>query len=175
VNYVNDNVWVEGTNLHGHITIASSGQLNPPGKRAATSIHIVGDLVYSEQDGCVSVGLIAQNNIEIPAYAPYMKGGQVSTMDMEINAAVIAQQGREYCRAAELGGPTRDHLTIYGSVSSYLRPYRYSTGGGGFANGSNTYDPFLLHQPPPHFPTVGTYQILDWQELSTQQALEPTG
>lgn len=171
--YVNDNVWVEGHNLHGRITIASSGQLNPPGKRAATSIHVIGDLTYAEKDGTVAVGLIAQNNIEIPAYAPYQKGGQISTMDMEIDAAVIAQQGREYCNAADLGGPTRDLLTIYGSVSSYLRPYRYSTGGGGFANGANTYDPFLLHSPPPYFPTVGTYQILDWQELSSLQAVEP--
>ncbi len=172
--YVNDNVWVDGTNLHGHITIASSGQLNPSSKRAATSIHVIGDLEYSAKDGTVSVGLIAQNNIEIPAYAPYMKGGTISTMDMEIDAAVIAQQGAEFCRAADLGGPTRDLLTFYGSVSSYLRPYRYSTGGGGFTNGANTYDPFLLHQPPPHFPLVGTYQILNWQELSNQQALDPT-
>jgi len=170
--YVNDHVWVEGTNLHGRITIASSGQLNPPGKTAATSIHIVGDLSYSQKDGSVAVGLIAQNNIEIPAYAPYQKGGQVSRMDMEVDAALIAQQGREYSRAADLGGPTRDYLAMYGSVSSCLQPYRYSTGGGGFANGENTYDPYLLHNPPPYFPTVGTYQILDWRELPLSQAVE---
>ncbi len=61
---------------------------------------------------------------------------------------------------------------MYGSVSSCLQPYRYSTGGGGFANGENTYDPYLLHNPPPYFPTVGTYQILDWRELPLSQAVE---
>ncbi len=171
--YANDNVWVEGTNLHGRITIACSGQLNPSGKRAATSIHVVGDLAYSTHNGTVAVGLIGQNNVEIPAYAPYQKGGQVANMNMDIDAAIIAQQGREYSRAAELGGPTRDLLTIYGSVSSYLRPYRYTTSGGGFANGANTYDSYLLHNPPPYFPKIGTFQILDWRELPLSQAVEP--
>lgn len=171
--YANDNVWVEGTNLHGHITIASSGQLNPSGKKAATSVHVMGDLTYSAKDGTVSVGLIAQNNVEIPAYAPYMKGGQLLSMDMEIDAAMIAQQGREYARSAEIGGPTRDTLIIYGSVSSLLRPYRYTTGSDdGFRRGENTYDPYLLHNPPPYFPTVGTYQILDWRELPGSMKVE---
>jgi hypothetical protein len=138
----------------------------------------VGDHTYKKgpgnnHDGTVAVGLIAQNNIEIPAYAPWGKSGQVSELDMEIDAALIAQQGKEFCRAADLGGPTRDLLTIYGSVSSYSRPYRYSTGGGGFANGANEYDPFLLHNPPPYFPKTGTFQILNWQELPSTQAIEP--
>ncbi len=42
--YVNDNVWIEGADLSGRITVASSGQLNPSGKTAATCIHVVGDL-----------------------------------------------------------------------------------------------------------------------------------
>jgi Tfp pilus assembly protein PilX len=172
--YVNDNVWVEGTDVDGRLTIASSGQLNGPGKNAATSIHVVGDLTYSRKDGTVAIGLIAQNNVEIPTYAPWNKGGTVSQQDMEINVALIAQQGKEYVTAADLGGPTRDMLTIYGSVSSYGRPYRYSTGNhGGFVNGSNIYDPWLLHNPPPHFPTVGSYQILEWRELPSAQGVLP--
>ena len=172
--YVNDNVWVEGTAVDGRLTIASSGQLNGSGKNAATSIHVVGDLTYSHTDGSVAVGLIAQNNIEIPAYAPLGRTGTLSTMDMEMDAAVIAQQGKEFVTAADLGGPDRDMLTIYGSVSSFQRPYRYNTGThGGFANGSNTYDPWLLHNPPPFFPTVGTYQILDWRELPNTQGVLP--
>jgi hypothetical protein len=93
-------------------------------------------------------------------------------MDMEIDGALIAQQGAEYVSAADLGGPDRDTLTIYGSVSSYTRPYRYNTGnGGGFANGVNMYDPYLLHDPPPYFPTAGSFQILDWSELPSSQGL----
>ncbi len=172
--YVNDNVWVEGTDLDGRITIASSGQLNPSGKNSATSIHVVGNLTYSAKDGTVTVGLIAQNNVEIPRYAPLGAGGTVSTQDMEIDAALIAQQGKESCNAADESndnyGPIRDMLTIYGSVSTYHTPYRstvnYSgTTLGGFTNGSNSYDDWLMHDPPPYFPTVGSYQILNWQEL----------
>jgi Tfp pilus assembly protein PilX len=178
--YVNDNVWVEGTNLSGRITIASSGQLNASGKDAATSIHIVGNLTYSQKNGTVAVGLIAQNDAEIPRYAPLGASGTVSSQDMEIDAAIIAQQGKESVNAADSlsgdKGPIRDMLTIYGSVSSYDTPYRSSVDNsgntlGGFDQGANTYDPWLLHDPPPYFPTVGSYQILDWRELPSSQGV----
>jgi hypothetical protein len=42
--YANDDVWVEGTDLSGRLTIASSGQLNPPAQRVITHLNIVGDL-----------------------------------------------------------------------------------------------------------------------------------
>jgi hypothetical protein len=172
--YVNDNVWVEGTGLTGRITIASSGQLNASGKNSATSIHVVGNLTYAVKDGTITVGLIAQNNVEIPRYAPLGAGGAVVDQDMEIDAALIAQQGKESCNAADNSGssygPIRDMLTIYGSVSSYHTPYRSTVNSsgttlGGFDKGTNTYDDWLLHDPPPYFPTVGSYQILNWQEL----------
>ena len=101
---------------------------------------------------------------------------------MEIDAALIAQQGKESCNAADSSGnaygPIRDMLTIYASVSSYHTPYRATVNNsgttlGGFANGTNTYDPWLLHDPPPYFPTVGSYQILDWQELPSTQSVLP--
>jgi hypothetical protein len=180
--YVNDNAWVEGTNLSGRISIASSGQMNPSGKRDATSIHVVGDLTYGSRDGSACVGLIAENNIEIPMYAPYQKGGQLSTMDMEIDGAMIAQQGREFVNFDTSGsssqwGPRRDLLTIYGSISSKGTPVREAepTSGydyAGFLDGENSYDSLLLHNPPPYFPLVGSYQILDWRELPTSQAVD---
>jgi Tfp pilus assembly protein PilX len=180
--YVNDNVWVEGTNINGRITIASSGQLNVSGKNASTSIHVVGDLVYKYKDGTVAVGLIAQQNIEIPRYAPWQKGGQVQNQDMEIDAAMIAQTGRESCNAADASGnqygPIRDMLTIYGSVATYHTPYRSTVDNdgdtlGGFESGTNSYDPFLLHNPPPYTPVVGSYQIINWKELPGTQGVLP--
>jgi hypothetical protein len=178
--FVNDNVWVEGTNVTGRITIASTGQLNGSGKNSATSIHIVGDLTYKDKDGTVAVGLIAQNNIEIPRYAPWQKGGQVDQQDMEIDAAMIAELGKESCNAADASGntygPIRDMLTIYGSVASYHRPYRAAVDNwgntlGGFANGTNAYDAFLLHNPPPYTPVIGTYQIIHWKELPDTESV----
>lgn len=168
--FANDNVWVEGTNLNGRITIASSGQLNPSGRRDATSIHIVGDLTYAAKNGTVAVGLIAQNNIEIPMYAPYLKPGSLSTMNMEMDAAVIAQQGREFVNYDTFGaqgqwGPRRNTLTIFGSISTKGIPVRMAqaaTGSNyaGFLVGVNTYDSYLLYNPPPYFPTVGSYSTL---------------
>jgi hypothetical protein len=179
--YVNDNVWVEGTDLTGRITIASSGQLNAVGKRDATSIHVVGDLAYRAKDGTVCVGLIAENNVEIPMYAPLGKS-VTTTTPMEVDCALIAQKGAEFVNFDATGsssgwGPRRGLLTIYGSVSSFLTPFRRtspisgSSNYAGFAEGANTYDGFLLHNSPPYFPTIGTYQILDWQELPSSQAV----
>jgi len=180
--YVNDNVWVEGTDLTGRLTIASSGQLNPPGKTAATSINLVGDITYHAKDGNVAIGFIAQNNVKIPMYAPMGKAGSLSTMGMEVDCALIAQQGAEFVSFDSSGsssgwGPRRGMLTIFGSVSSYQTPFRRTSpiGGSpdyaGFEEGTNTYDGFLLHNPPPYFPTIGSYQILDWQELPLSQAV----
>jgi hypothetical protein len=180
--YVNDNVWVEGTDLDGRITIACSGQLNSAGKTDATSIHVVGDILYSAKNGTVAVGLIAQNNVEIPMYAPIGKVNTIGSstsddgnIDMEIDAAIIAQQGCEIVnRGTSSQGPRRQLLTFYGSVSSYGTPSRCTTSGtnySGFNQGANYYDPFLLHQPPPFFPTVGSYQVLDWQELQSSHAV----
>jgi type II secretory pathway pseudopilin PulG len=182
--YVNDNVWVEGTDLSGRLTIASSGQLNPAGRQAATSVNIVGDITYHAKDGTVAIGLIGQNNVKIPMYAPMGRSGSLSSMDMEVDCALIAQQGAEFVNFDSSGyssgwGPRRDTLTLFGSVSSLGTPYRRtspidgSSDYAGFSQGENTYDGFLLHNPPPYFPTVGSYQILDWQELPSSQELTP--
>ena len=180
--YANDNVWVSGEDLDGRITIACSGQLNPAGKTDATSLHVVDDLTYSTKNGTVAVGLIAQNNVEIPMYAPIGKVNTVGTntnndgdIDMEVDAAIIAQQGCEVVnRGTTNQGPRRQLITFYGSVSSFGTPSRQSYSGtnySGFNQGANIYDGFLLHNPPPFFPTVGSYQILDWQELPFTQAV----
>jgi hypothetical protein len=87
---------VEGTDISGRLTIACSGQLNPSGRQAATSINLVGDLTYHAKDGTVAVGLIAQNNVKIPMYAPMGKSGTLSTLSMEVDCALIAQQGAEF-------------------------------------------------------------------------------
>jgi hypothetical protein len=139
----------------------------------------------------VSVGLIAQENVKIPMYAPMGKSGSLGTswgygtddsmlgtLSMEIDAALIAQTGKEFVNFTGVSGPRRNKLTIFGSVSSKLTPYRYSVAAdkvnyAGFGRGANVYDSFLLHNPPPHFPTVGSYQILEWQELPSTQGIAP--
>jgi hypothetical protein len=99
---------------------------------------------------------------------------------MRVDAALIAQQGKEFVNHDATNGanmgPRRNLLTLYGSVSSNMTPYRATTSSNGsdyagFAQGANTYDRYLLHNPPPHFPTIGSFQILDWQELPSSQAV----
>ena len=171
--------------MTGRLTMASSGQLNPAGKTAATCINIVGDITYHAKDGTVAIGLIAQNNVKIPMYAPMLKSGSLSTMSMEVDCALIAQQGAEFVNRDSSGsssgwGPRRGLLTIFGSVSSFGTPTRATFSGSGsdycgFEDGANSYDGFLLHNPPPYFPTIGSYQILDWQELPEPQGLDSGG
>ena len=179
--YVNDDVWVEGALLNGRLTIASSAQLNPSNQRTATSIIIADDITYATKDGNVAIGLIAQNNIKIPMYAPLSKLPPSSDDNLEIDAAIIAQEGRQYVSYDSSGwasgwGPRRGTLTFFGSVGSFITPYRRTddrTDGhyAGFFSGVNTYDGFMLYNPPPYFPTVGTYQILDWNELPSTDAV----
>ncbi len=95
---------------------------------------------------------------------------------------MIAQEGAEYVSRDSSGyssqwGPRRDLLTFYGSISSHDTPTRATTSGSdycGFNNGANVYDSFLLHNPPPYFPTIGSYQILDWRELPSSEAVVTT-
>lgn len=184
--FVNDNVWVEGNDVDGRLTIAATGQFNGNGKTA--SIAIVSDIVYSEYDGTVAVGLIAEQDVKIPMYAPMEKDGDLGTnwkydvgnIDMRVDAALIAQKGKEYVNYQNTQGPRRGMLTMYGSVSTLLTPYRCSVDEnpysgypyGGFGRGANEYDPFMLYNPPPHFPTIGSYQIRDWRELPNAQAID---
>jgi Tfp pilus assembly protein PilX len=182
--FVNDSVWVEGTGVTTRITIAASGQFNSPA--STVDINVVGDLTYATLDGTAAVGLVAQRDIKIPMYAPRGKTGssgsnyltqQIGNCNMTIHAAMIAQTGREYVNRQSASGPRRATLTIVGSVSSYLQPSRltYSSDGsyGGFGGGANVYDSFMLHTPPPSFPTVGSFQVLEWQELPNTMGVGP--
>ncbi|NLE73957.1 MAG: hypothetical protein GX604_04925 [Actinobacteria bacterium] len=183
--YVNDNVWIEGTGLHGRLTVASSGQLNSgQAGQKQTTINVVGDIIYAQKDGSAAVGLIAQKDIKIPMYAPWRKSCTASNrnqLNLDIDAALISQKGKEYVSYDSTGnasawGPRRGTLTFYGSVSSFDTPYRRTDTRSdghyaGFFEGVNTYDNFLLYNPPPHFPKVGTYQILDWTELPSSEAV----
>jgi Tfp pilus assembly protein PilX len=187
--FVYDNVWVEGTGLDDRVTIAATGQFN--NNSITASVNVVGDITYAAYDGSVAVGLIAEQDVKIPMYAPLGKYGTLGTswgygtddshlgnISMEIDAALIAQTGKEYVNFNGVSGPRRNMLTIYGSVSSCLTPYRCSVAAdkvnyAGFGRGSNDYDEFLLKEPPPHFPTVGSYQILAWRELPSTQQVDP--
>ncbi|MFA6458827.1 MAG: pilus assembly PilX N-terminal domain-containing protein [Candidatus Paceibacterota bacterium] len=169
--FVADNVWVDGRVGNGaRVTIAAAKLPQPA---TPPDIIINADLSYATQDGSNSIGLIAQGNVTVGLY---------SDTDLEIDAALVAQTGRvgRYYYNSDCGSTyTRNSLTLYGMIATYVR-YGFSYTGSNFNCGGAignigsgycvrdvTYDPDLLYGPPPSFPlSSSSYIPLSWQEVN---------
>lgn len=148
--YVQDNVWVEGTNFPGRINILS-GRL-PDSPATNTSITIVGNLTYAAKNGSAVIGLVAQKDVKVAVYAPNT---------IEINGALLAQKGHVWYPN---NGDNKSRLTFYGSINSYDYWTWSYTNGDGYPINTNTFDTNLTYGPPPCYPTTGTFAILNWRE-----------
>lgn len=153
--YVNDNVWVDGTSFPGRITIVAATL--PSNSRTNRSINVTSNISYAAKDGSAAIGLIAQNNIIVSDYAP-------STL--ELDAAVLAQNGGVYIGQY---APVKTAINFYGAVAdntlwtwSWVDSYGNTVAG--YTNTSTNFDTHLIYAPPPHYPTTGTYSILNWRE-----------
>jgi hypothetical protein len=184
--FVEDNVWVRtNPTYHGRVTIAS-GRL---ASTYATNITIVDDVLYSTKDGSDAIGLVAENNIVIPAYAPPSSGG----FTFEVDAATLAQAGSVKWQQYYEGSTTctkgwtasNQEFIYYGSVASRLNwTWNFSRSGSacgnmvrdplsstyysGIMHTTTNYDYNLLYAPPPSYPVTGTYNILSWREVLTK-------
>jgi len=153
--YAADNVWVQGTSWPGKIDILS-GKL-PANAATYTNITIIGNLTYAAKDGTDTIGLIAQNNVQVAQYAP-------STI--EIDGALLAQNGSILAVQA---GSAKTALTFYGALDSYnFWTWSWVDGNGntiyGYKTDTNTFDTNLTYGPPACYPTTGTYAVLNWRE-----------
>jgi hypothetical protein len=156
--FLEDHVWVEGAINSARLTIAAA--TFPDNTSTRKSITINNDLSYTNNDGTDVVGLIAQNNINV---------GMVSQDDLEIDAALVAQNGRvgrfyynPNCSVYE----DRNTLSLYGMIATNKRYGFAYTDGTGYATRNLTYDTNLLYAPPPNFPLAAdNYQIISWEEL----------
>lgn len=156
--FFEDHVWVEGTINTARITIAAA--TFPDSTSTRKSITINNDLTYTNSDGQDVIALIAQNNINV---------GMVSQDDLEIDAALVAQNGRAgrfyystYCSTYGI----RSRLTLYGMIATSRRYGFAFTNGTGYAERIISYDTNLLYAPPPNFPLAAdNYQIISWEEL----------
>ncbi len=153
--FVKDDIWIEGTNWPGRITIASA--ILPSNSGTNTSIKIVGNLTYKAKDGSDAIGLIAQKNIQVADYAP-------STI--EINGALLAQGGQVFVNSS---APVKTRLTFYGAIASYSTwTWSWVNSWGqivaGYAADATNFDSNLIYAPPPQYPTTGNYSILNWRE-----------
>ncbi len=153
--FVKDNVWGDGSVNGTRATILA---FKEPLTGSNTNIVINGKIKYTNYDGTDSIGLIAQKDILV---------GLDSENQLEIDAGMIAKEGmigREYY-IQDCGGHYQRHsLDIYGSIASNLR-YGFSyTDGSGYDIRNISFDNNLRFFPPPHFPTVGEYVFLSWEE-----------
>lgn len=169
--FVEDNVWIrsESGGFDGRVSIASA-RLSVSG---STNITIADKLLYKDKySGNDTIGLIAEQNIEVAPYVP---------APMEINGALIAQNGSVQFRpdynynGSSTPGYVNasQNLVFFGSVSSnqqwtwsWVRCGSNTTAcWSGFEYNETKYDENLRYSPPPQFPVTSTYDILEWREV----------
>lgn len=158
--FVKDKVWVDGQIDTNRITILA---FKEPLTGNQTDIIVNNNLKYTHYDGSDAIGLIAQRNISVGLY---------SANDLQIDAAMIAKEGRigRYhfansnsggCRSAYY---YRNSITINGSLSSRDRYGFAYTDGAGYQIRNLNYDNNTTYMPPPHYPTTGEYTFISWEE-----------
>lgn len=162
--FLEDHTWIEGTIKNSKLTVAVARFPEAPGQYR--NITINKDVLYTKKDGSDVLGLIAQGDINI---------GMISDDNLEINAAMIAKNGRigrYYYR-----GPwsnksgcspyhTRNKIDVYGMIGTNLRYGFAYTDNTGYQTRDITYDANLLYSAPPEFPlTADQYEIISWEEL----------
>lgn len=157
-----DHVWVSGT-VHGRYTIAAATL--PAAVATYRDITITNNLVYTAKDGTDALGLAAQRDVKV---------GPLSPNTLEINAAMLAQNGRVYrpiCWNDNCGQGIyniRNAITVYGSIGCFnYWNWTWVNGNNvisGYRTTTQTYDQYLLYAPPPSFPLTGQYALLSWRE-----------
>lgn len=157
--FTEDHVWVEGNVTTAKLAIAA-GRF-PDSASTRRNITVNNSIVFGARDGSAALGLFAQNNVNV---------GLASANDLEIDAAMIAQNGRigrHYYGSSCGAAYKRNSITTYGSLVSKLRYGFAWTDGTGYQTRTLVYDPELLYAPPPEFPvTTDRYEVLTWEEVS---------
>ena len=165
--FIEDNTWVRGQINTSRLTIGS-GRF-PDDSATRSSITVNTNILYSNYDGQDAISLIAQKDINV---------GLVSSTDIRIDAAMIAQSGRIgrfYYQAPSDGSQRcspyhiRNSLISYGMLGSSNR-YGFAYISGSTITGYQTrdliYDANLLYAPPPSFPlTADNYEEIFWDEI----------
>ncbi|MEK7170970.1 MAG: hypothetical protein AAB774_01530 [Patescibacteria group bacterium] len=152
--FVADNAWVWGT-IGARITLAS-GRL-PSTSTTDTNIFLQNDINYTVKDGSVALGLISQGDLIV---------NSSSEDDLNIDAYLLSQKGKVF-RPFYLNN-TKTKISIYGGIGSFSWwTWSWVSGNNvvsGYITTSQTYDTYLALNPPPLFPTTGSFAILSWKE-----------
>mgnify|MGYP003385811550 CR=1 FL=1 len=151
-----EELWLSGTNYPGRLTIAAAKL--PDNASQRKSINIIDNLTYAVQDGSAAVGLVAQQDVFVPQYAP---------ATLTVNAALLAQFGSVGYDTAN--GGLKTTFSLYGAIAQNQNSYGFKVAGcGSYCRGypttSYNFDSHLIYAPPPKFPTTGNYSVLNWRE-----------
>jgi hypothetical protein len=147
--FVEDDVWINGSVDGRRVTVVAADISGGVQK----SIYLRNDLTYTQYDESESIGLVAQNNVEVT---------RNSENDLRIDGALLAQNGRV---GRPHFGDNRDTITVFGSIATRGR-YGFSyTDGTGYTTRNLIYDNNFLYFPPPFFPTGTHYAIDLWEEI----------
>ncbi len=160
--FAEDTVWLEGTITHPIQVVAARF----PIATNNMDIWINDNITYSNMNGSVRAGIIAQNNIYFARNLPN---------NFVLHGALLAQNGRIMRHHYNVSGCSpsataaiRNSLTIFGAVISAQKSYwnwnSSTTLQSGFQARNITYDANLRHAPPPYFPTTGDYEFISWTE-----------
>lgn len=161
--FVEDFLWIDGQIDGARLTIAAG--LLPENPSKYKDIMVNKDLLYTNYDGTDVIGLIAQGDFTV---------GWVSEDDLRIDAAIVSQNrriGRNYYRPAENNQPrcspydVRSVITMYGIIASYDEYGMSYSDGTGYQQRNIIYDPNLLFNPPPNFPSGSQYNQISWEEV----------
>lgn len=148
-------VWVDGTAKEKATVVAARFPDNPS---TNASIIINGNLTRADPKATL-LALIAQKNILVPYYSPNV---------LEIQAVMMAQKGA--VQRYYYSGNTKNKILVRGSIiTNKVWTWSWVNGSGqvtsGYKNTESYYEPALIYNPPPYFPSSGEQQFISWEEI----------
>ena len=161
--FVDGKVELKGT-LKGQLTIACDGD-----------VEIMDNCLYDtdprvDPTSSDMLGIVADGDVYMDGYA---YGVNVDTADETVMAAIMTLDESFTVENYNSGSP-RGNLVIYGGLIQYRRGPVGTFNGGtgqivtGYAK-AYSYDPRLMDNPPPAFPTTGDIDKISWQEIDPSQ------
>jgi hypothetical protein len=148
-------VWVDGV-VGENVTVAAAQF--PDFSDTNSTIIINGDITRNDPSLTIPA-LIAQKNILVPRYSPDI---------LEVQAVMVAQKGA--VQRYLYSGNILDRITVRGSIiTNNVWTWTWVSGGGtvtsGYQNTESYYEPSLIYNPPPYFPTSGDLEFISWEEV----------
>ena len=132
----------------------------PYTRETAPNIYIQNNITYKMKDGTDALGLMAQNSIVVTYGAP---------SELEIDAAMIAQNGSVEFFDYPDGSAVKDTLSVDGTIMSFGKwTWNWvdtnNNNVSGYGTTNDTYDNNLLYASPPGFPLSSSgYEQISWQ------------